>query len=348
MTSIVHWGNWGPRVSGMYESCKDQVKYERKAGLKSDFADAYKENPSEDQVDDWLRPISWEESKKADIWVLHSKYPDGLKELGKSKINVAILHGPTEHMTLKEWSKGGGDINLHINLLWSMDATVCINTHEYDIMKHYDEKVDKDGKGRCYYIPNSIDLERFDNVHPWEYDYHPAIISCDTPRIEKLPMHIVWAMPYLREKIPEARLNVFSLLLEPIGQWRNMFVRSHERKLESCCENIQLANRNLAPFQAGADIGFNNNYSGIASRVTMEMMAQGVPVVSYNGEYTKYHAKIFDLHSIAEQLEKCWLDLTAEGSTLKEDTLKYARENFDRGKEVKKYVELYQELLSKK
>ncbi|HUV26544.1 MAG TPA: hypothetical protein VMW34_04170, partial [Anaerolineales bacterium] len=134
---------------------------------------------------------------------------------------------------------------------------------------------------------------------------------------------------------------------EPIQIWRNLFCRSHERQLEKYCENIQLANRNLFPFMAGADIGFNNNISGIASRVTMEMMALGIPVVSYNGEYTKYHARPFDLHSIAEQVERCWNDLTAKKSTLRADTIKYAKENFDRGIHVKKYIELYKKLLGK-
>lgn len=341
---VTHWGNWGPRVSGMYESIRDQIKYERKEGLRSEFGNATEEHPEEEQADDgWLTPVSWDEARKADIHVLHSKFPDKLKDDIKKSTRVAVLHGPTEHMMFKEWTKGGGDLNLHINLLWEMDATVCINTHEYDIMKLYDEKI-----GRCRYIPNSIDLERLENVTPWVYDHHPAIISCDTPRIEKLPSHIIWAMPYVQEKIPGAHLNIFSLLLEPIAMWRNYLVRSHKRKLESCCENIQLANRNLRPFQAGADIGWNNNYSGIASRVTMELMALGVPVVSYNGDYTKYHARIFDLHSIAEQIERCWNDLKAPDSTLKEDTVKYARENFDRGKEVKKYVALYEELIGKR
>lgn len=341
---VIHWSNWGPRVSGMYESCKDAVKYERREGIKSDLAIHYVEKPDEKHVDEgWFKPISWEEAKKADVWVLHSGFPTELDELSKTKKTVAVLHGPTEHLTFKEWTKvKGGSFNTHINLLWEMDATVCINTHEYDIMSLYDEK-----KDRCHYIPNSIDLERLQNVQPWEYDHHPAIISCDTPRVEKLNYHIIWSMPYIVEKIPSARLNVFSLLLEPIAIWRTLFCRSHERKLEKYCENIQLANRNLFPFQAGADIGFNNNISGIASRVTMEMMALGVPVVSYNGEYTKYHAKPFDLHSIAEQIDCCWKDLTAEGSTLKEDTIAYAKENFDRGTHVKEYIKLYKELLGK-
>ena len=143
-------------------------------------------------------------------------------------------------------------------------------------------------------------------------------------------------------------MNVFSLLLEPIQIWRNLVCRSHERELGKLCENFQLQNNNLFPFMAGGDIGFNNNISGIASRVTMEMMALGVPVVSYNGEYTKYHAKPFDLHSIAEQVEKCWTDLNAKKSTLKADTIAYAKENFDRSKHVKTYIELYEKVLGEK
>jgi len=327
----------------MYESVKNQVKYERREGLRSECAISYEREPDPKlRIDEWFTPIGWEEAKKADVWVLHSNIPGELVEDRKRKVSVAVLHGPTEHMMFMEWQRENS-LNLHISLLWKMDATVCLNTHEYDIMKLYDEK-----GGRCRYIPNSIDLEEMKIDAVWQYDHRPAILSCDTPRIEKLPLHIIWAMPYVAEKIPDARLNIFSLLLEPIGMWRNVFCRSHKRKLETLCENVQLANNNLKPFQAGANIGFNNNYSGIASRVTMEMMSYGVPVVSYNGDYTKYHAKPFDLHSIAEQIDRCWKDLTAEGSTLRADTLKYAQENFHRGKHVKKYVDLYKELLANK
>lgn len=343
---IVHWSNWAPSQSGMYESVKDQVKYERKEGCHSEIAVHHVEDDGvEIKTDDWLESITWKEAEKADVWVMHSAIPEKLKELGKTKVKVAVLHGPTEHMLLKEWAKGGASFNIHVNLLWEYDATVCLNTHEYDIMKFYDEK-----GGRCRYIPNSIDLEKFEDIHPWHFQYHPAILSCDTPRIEKLPFHIIWAMPFLQEdyKLPDARLNIYSLPLEPIATWRGIFCRSHQWALAKCCENIQLANNNLKPFQAGCDIGFNNNYSGIASRVTMEMMACGVPVVSYGGEYTKYHAKIFDLPSIAGQLNRCWQDLTTEGSTLREETLAYAEENFDRSKHVKTYIKLYEELLAAK
>jgi glycosyltransferase involved in cell wall biosynthesis len=124
-----------------------------------------------------------------------------------------------------------------------------------------------------------------------------------------------------------------------------MFCRSKGRELENCCENIQLRNNDLRPFMRGADIGFNNNYSGIASRVTMEMMAMGVPVIGYRGGYTKYHPGIFNLEGIAQQIEQCWKDLNDPKKNLRQETIKYARDNFDRAKYIPEYIKLYEELL---
>lgn len=343
---IVHWTNWSPRQSGMYESVKDQIKYERKAGLQSDLAlpdEKYKEGRAVTD-DGWLSPISWEQAKKADIFVLHSWIPGEMRNL-KDKKFIAILHGPNEHMLWKEWVSERKEqaFNLHINILWKYDATVVLNKHEFNILELYDEY------NRLHYIPNSIDLERYQGEEmTWKYVNHPAILSCDVLRLEKLPAHIIWAMPRIVKRIPGARLNLFSLTLEPIATYRGIFCRSKERNLEHLCENIQLENNNLRPFMKGADIGFNNNVSGIASRVTMEMMAMGVPVISYGGDYTSYHARIWDLDSIAEQVEKCWKAITKDGSVVKKNTLQYAMDNFDREKEVKKYVELYAKVLGKK
>ncbi len=343
---IVHWSNWAPRQSGMFESVKDQIKYERKAGLQSDLADPHDKWKEGRAVTDdgWFSPISWKQAEDADIHVLHAWIPDEIKKL-KGKKHIAVLHGPNEHMFWKEFTTNRKEeaFNLHISILWKYDATVVLNKHEFDILELYDEH------NKLNYIPNSIDLERYQdkNVMKWEYVNHPAILSCDVLRLEKLPAHIIWAMPRIVKRIPEARLNVFSLSLEPISIYRNTFCRSKERNLEHLCESIQLENNNLRPFMKGADIGFNNNVSGIASRVTMEMQAMGVPVISYGGEYTPYIAKIWDLDSITEQVERCWKDLTKEGSTLRQDTLRYARENYNREEQVKRYIDLYKKILEK-
>lgn len=343
---IIHWANWAPRKSGMYESTKDQIKYERKAGHKSDFCDphdAWKDGRA--VLDDgWLSPVPHSVAEKADVWVLHSFIPQGLRDkYFKEKVTVAVLHGPTEHMLLKEWTtnRQQTSFNLHISILWQYDATVVLNKHEFDVMALYDEH------NRLYYIPNSIDLERYRNPeYAWEYQNRPAIGSFDVPRLEKIPAHIIWAMPAIVEKIPEARLNVFSLQLEPIGMWRNMYCRSKGRTLEHLCENIQFENNNLRPFMRGMDIGFNNNFSGIASRVTMEMQAMGKPVISFGGEYTPYVAKIFSLNSIAEQVVRCWQDIQKDPEGVAKRTSAYATQHYDREKHVASYIRLYEKLLN--
>jgi glycosyltransferase involved in cell wall biosynthesis len=335
-------------LSGMYQSVKDQIKYERKAGLRSEFGDCH--NPERDmskKKDGWLTPITWEEACKADVWVLHGKIPNELQEKYKGKIPiVVVIHGPAEHMILQEWGTERKDTAFtitHINLAWEYDAAVVLNQHELDILELYDEN------DRVRYIPNSIDLEEYPTEgYKHEYWNHPAIISCDVPRIEKLPIHILLAMPRVQARIPEAHLNLFSLPLEPIHYWRNMVCRSKGRILDNVCENIQLKNTDLRPYMRGADIGFNNNYSGIASRVTMEMMAMGVPVVAYNGPYTSYHPVAFSLDSIAQQIDQCWKDLNDPKKTVRKDVIKYAREHFDRAKYIPEYVKLYQEVLDKK
>jgi len=343
---VVHFTNWAPRQSGMFESTKDQIKYERRSGCESDLClpqDEWKNG--RDVIDDgWLTPIPWEKAKGADVFVLHFFIPEELKASHKGII-VAVLHGPNEHMILKEWTTGRkvDAFNSHISILWAYDATVTINKHEYDIMKLYDEK------DRLHYIPNSIDLERYQSEkYAWEYVNRPAICSFDVPRLEKLPMNLIWAMPKVVERIPSARLNLFSLTLEPVGTWRNLFCRSKLRTLEQLCENIQLENNNLRPFMKGTDIGFNNNISAIMSRVHMELMAMGVPIVSYGGDYTKYIARIWDLDSIAEQISRCWKDIQKDPTVMGKEVKKYAAQHFDRGVHVKQYVRLYEELLGRK
>jgi glycosyltransferase involved in cell wall biosynthesis len=328
----------------MFESVKDQIKYERLEGIQSDLADP-KEKHKEGRVevdDGWLSPIPWEKAKKADVHVLHAWIPDEIKKIKKKKM-VAVLHGPNEHMLWKEFTSNRTDeaFNLHLRILWTYDATIVHYQHEFDILKLYDEY------NRLHLVPNSIDLERYQGKDElaWKFQHHPAILSCDTVRLEKLPAQILWAMPKIADKIPDARLNIFGLPLDGISTWRNMFCKSKGRAIENLCENIQFEINDLRPFMRGADIGFNNNMNGIQSRAQMEMMAMGVPVIAYNGEYTKYRPVIWDLDSIASKVDKCWKDLTAEGSTLRADTRAYAQEHFDRSKAVKLDIEVYKKVL---
>jgi hypothetical protein len=199
---VVHFTQMAPNKSGMYESTKDQIKYERKQGLESGIIDPLV--PEKAGVkDDWLEALHWEKAKQIGVWVIHAGLPPPLEEYLKQGDNkkkhvvVAILHGPVEHMLLKEYTAAMRGLyedrsftEVHINMIWNYDACVVINQHEYDISKLYDEH------NRLHYIPNSIDLERVDRkASKWPYVQRPAIVVADYPRFEKTPAHIIFAMP---------------------------------------------------------------------------------------------------------------------------------------------------------
>jgi glycosyltransferase involved in cell wall biosynthesis len=342
---VAHFAVFSPTKSGMYESTKDQIKYERREGLDSIFVDGVRPDLHEKGLkDDFLEPVNWRLALDANVWVVHSNFPPPLREYiqvpaNRAKVKIiSIHHGPVEHMLFKEWFFTERSLDMghetaftmtHINAIWNWDACIVLNQHEYDISVLFDEN------DKLIYIPNSIDLENCDpDGMAWEYT---------------LPVHLLFAAPKIVERIPTARLNMLALPFVHIEYFRNIVYRAKDRCLDqNRCENIQMTMNTLAPLIRGADIGFNSNYSGICSRVHMEMQAMGVPVVSYNGDYTDYHAKVFDLDSIAEQIERCWNDLNDSSKNLKEKTMAYARENYDRGKAVKQYVNLYQGLLDNK
>ena len=353
---VVHFCQMAPNKSGMYESTKDQIKYERKEGLESDIVDAAS-NLNVGKKDGWLETVSWEKAKDTEIWVNHFGVPPPLLEYIKDKNNrkkhiiITNCHGPVEHMFLKEYGAmmlSNYDLkaftDTHVNMVWNYDACVVINQHEYDVSILYDEH------NKLHYIPNSIDLERVDSkASDWPYVKRPAIVVADYPRFEKTPVHMIWSMPKVIEKIPSARLSVLGLPFENIEFWRNVFHRSKGQNLiMGCIDNLHIKSGPVIPYMRGADIMFNSNFSGILSRVGMEAMALGVPVVSYNGDYTDYHAKIFDLDSIAEQVELCWNDLNNPKKKLREKTRAYAKKHFDREVSVKKYIKLYEKLKEEK
>lgn len=353
--TVAHFASWTPRQSGLYEVTFDQVKYERKAGLDAQFIDCDREKSPEDwQEDRGVKPAPWSWAEKADIWVMHRLIPPKLQHLMKNKGCVAVLHAVTEFMLIAEALSRAksSELNFHINLTWGRpqtgyDRTVVPNPQDYEIMKLYDVN------GRLRMIQEGVDLEYYSpNGYKWPYLYHPAIMSSDVPRFNKLPAHIIWAMPKIAERIPTAKLNVFGLYLENIVTWRNIFVRSKNRRLQALTENVRLEKMSdLRPFFRGADILFNNNVRSTACRNVQEALACGLPVVGYGGsysDYTRWRASTWDLNSIAETVAKAWDEIKANPEEVKEEARSYACQHFSAEQMVSKYIKIYDEVLSEK
>ena len=343
--NILHFSNWAPRKSGLYECTKDQIKYERELGINSQLAIYEHEYPDENWIDEnWLKPVSWDWAKNADLYIIHRGLPEKIKrELPKKTITV--IHGTSDYLILNEilTKAESTTFNTHINLINNTDASVAVNKYDYEIYKLYDYN------NKLTYIQDSIDVKKF-NINGYKYPFmnHPQILFCDSLRINKHPAHIIWAMEKIYKEIPTARLTLVSLDLETILTWRNILLRSRRGLLYRLCENVLMEMTEIRPLLRGADILFNGNTSGIFSRVEMEAMSCGCQIVGFENEYTKWMPKTKNISDIANTVIDCWKAIENDNN-IRLKTRRIALNNFDIKKNVKdKYIPLYENVLKRK
>ena len=336
---IAHFSLWAPRRSGLHEFVIDQITCERRAELDSILINCDEENPDPERFTD--RGIvckPWKNAHECDVWVVHRSVPMKLVPYVRKHGNIAIMHGTAEYMVMLETQTGQQKFDIHISFLERFDKVVAINESDYYIMKMYERG------NNLVFIQDSVDLQRFNpDGFKWEYDYRPAIISTANIRFNKTPMSLLWSMSEVIKLIPKARLNIFCIRLTDVSLWRETILKA--KNLSIYCENVQLQLRDLRPFLRGADISFNSNINGITSRDTLEAMAMGIPVVSYRGGYTRYHAIVMDPVSIANAIYECWKNINDNPENVFNETLKYAQENFCMDNATKKYLKLYEEVV---
>ena len=340
---IIHWSNFAPHRSGLYECAKDQIKYERKLGLDSQMAVYEVENPPIDMVDGWLKPISWNASKDASLFVMHRGIPASLEKLKKP--TICVIHGTVEYLITDEIFNDADKtpFNTHINLLKSYDACVAVNQHDFDIYKLYDPS------NKLVLIHDAIDVERY-TVEGYQHPFisHPQILFCDSLRINKHPAHVTWAMAEVIKKIPKAKLSVIGLELLGILTWRNLILRSPKTHLAKNLETVQLMTSEVRPYMRGADILFNSNMSGIPSRVELEGMACGCQVVGYSDSFTKWKANPYDIKDIAKKIIDCW-NYIKENPKSRQEARNWVLKNANMEKQVKnKYIPLYKKVIREK
>lgn len=344
---VAHFCQFAPNVSGMYIGLVDQIKFERLNGVQSELIDPDNEFPPLWMVDGWLRPKPWKWAiNDADVWVLHRKIPDKLNKMRQNYGTVFVMHGSAHVMLIHEQSTIGASASFNgdISNLWDFDRSIALDENDYEIMRLYDEHE------RLVFISDAIDLEDASlEGDRWSYTHRPAIITTDTVRVTKLPAELLWAMPKICERIPNARLNWFSFPRVEAPTYRNLLVRSKKQELSSLTETIIMQGiSSLYPFIRGADIGFINEIHGRPGRTVPEKLALGIPVVSYRGKYTKYHAVAWDMDSIADTIEKCWNDLQDQRDKIRMECRKYAEDHFDMAKIAKQYIKVYEQVTDEK
>jgi len=344
---VLHFSNWAPNKSGLFECTVDQIKMEREQGIDSQLAIYETEKPSKNLIDDnWLKPVTWDWASKADIFVIHRGLPEKVKSKFPDTKKILVIHGTSDFLVLDEVINQAEKtpFNSHINLINNTDASVAVNEHDFNIYKLYDYS----GK-KMRFIRDAIDVDRFSlDGDKYSYLRHPQIVWADSLRINKNPSTVIWSMLEVIKKIPTARLSLYGLDLNSILTWRNILLRSAGQRLNSSIENLSMHIKNLQLFMRDADILFNSNMNGVFSRVEMEAMACGCNIVGYNDLYDCYCAKAFNPIDVANKINDCWEYRKNNIQEARQQARKVALDNFDMRKKVKEeYIPLYNEILKK-
>jgi len=337
---VSHFSSFAPSRSGLYEAAKDLVLAERAAGIDAMFvnmtvADTAKHlaaSPGGRLDESNLNPSTWEEAKDAPIWVIHRGIPAELVEEAKKHYTIMAIHGAPEHMAMYDVEQSGNvqSFNSHINMINNYDKAVALNEHDFKIWQLYAPA------GKVIHIEDSIDITRFSpEGHAWEFHGLPAILHADVTRNIKLPFTMYWAMAGIHDKLPEARLEMYGLPFSEINTFRNTMVRAHNINLLGTLESVQMITSDLRPMMRGAHIGVNPNLSGVRSRVTMEMMACGLPVVATNGDYPVRQYRAYDTVGLERAICVAWEDIKKDIPAAREKARAWAVEHWD----VKKAVE---------
>jgi len=346
-----HFSSWAPSRSGLFEAAKDLVLAERAAGIDSMFINMSVADPEKhlaecpggrlDEAN--LKPSTWEEAKDAKIWVVHRGIPAELVEEAKKHYTIMAIHGSPEHVLINDIENSGNvqGFNDHINMVRNYSKAVALNEHDFHIWKLYADP------GQVVHIEDSIDVSRYSpEGYAWEFHGLPAILYADVCRNIKLPFTLYWAMAGIHEKLPEARLEMYGLPFAEINTFRNTMVRASNINLLGTLESVQLITSDLRPMMRGAHIGVNPNLSGVKSRVTMEMMACGLPVVASNGDYPIRQYRTYDTVGLERAICVAWEDIKKDIPAAREKARAWAVEHWD----VKKAVEtgwlpLYEEAM---
>jgi len=337
---VAHWSSWAPHRSGLFEAAKDLVLAERAAGIDSLFINMTEADPEKHlaecpggRLDEGqLKPSTWEEAKDAHIWVVHRGIPAALVEEAKKHYTIMAIHGGPEHMVMYDIENSGNkqSFNSHINMINNYSKAMALNEHDFQIWKLYANP------GQVVLIEDSIDVSRYSpEGYAWEFHGLPAILYADISRNIKLPFTLFWSMPGVHQKLPEARLEMYGLPFAEVNTFRNTMVRGYDINLLGTLESVQLITSDLRPMMRGAHIGVNPNLNGVRSRVTMEMMACGLPVIASNGDYPIRQYKTYDTVGVERAICVAWEDIKKDMPAAREKARAWAVEHWD----VKKAVE---------
>ena len=282
--------------SGLNRVSVNMATSETAAGLDSSLCFTDTKTPPPYQG---VKVISMEEAKGADVYVINSHIPDGMK--GKT---VFVAHGTPEHCfsTALEQHKSAGyaagdPFMLSMHRLNTSDVTVTFwDRHQY-IWQSLNPKADV----RC--VPMGVDKGFWGPVESTgKWVGTPSFLSCENSHQIKWPLDIVLAFPLIMAKNPGAVLHLHYLPLDQ-HRWWYPLLTANSTAYKSFSSAGYLSPVDLRNAFSSVDYLLNPVRYGDFNSLCLEAKACGCKVISYCGNpYADYWIDEGDQREMADQI----------------------------------------------
>lgn len=347
---IAHWTQAPTAAgrSGLYETTKELAMAESKIDgvlgilLDPDDPAGGKQDPIDSRVINYAHNFGY---KWADIHVIHST-TGGISERLKPKIFA--IHGTPEAMLYAELSPDGAkgrSFTAGLEWLNTFQASFCYSKRHLDIWKHFAHN------GPVHYVPKGVDLDRFrPEGMAMDLEGEPRILYGEIYRKIKDPFLLLFALKYLHADYPSMRFHPWGFDTS-FNVWAELF---NIGGFSYFLGKHGLAGRQTYPEQwlRGGDVTVTTNIWGEPSRVAIESLACGTPVVAwdtcpYSDSIFMETAKAFNPSALSLVLSELWSRMKDDSDALRKHSRFLAEENYDIRATAKAVVHLVEQTLGR-
>ena len=302
---LVHWINPPPKgaISGMKSTTFELVEAEigilgvrnvslcesanEKGGTRIQMRRrALVTQPWEDQLND---PDA--------VHIIHTYPPKAMYDM---KRKVLAAQGVPEYCWLEDLVSG-------VSTWWQICALTRLCDATVSWFKRDTEFWSELGSDKVYAVRRGIDLKHWTPIgetHP--YAMHPHILYAETMRLVKQPFSLLFAVKKVQRRLKQAHLRI--VLSDPKQHiaWSNLITKLN---IDHICPVIFGLLKDPRPMFRGSDIGVSPTMWGLVSRVPVELMASGKPVICLRGydDSPIYGSRVEDSpEAIAAAIFKLW------------------------------------------
>jgi FkbM family methyltransferase len=290
---IVHFTQFGPRASGLYETAKDLILAERKLGIDARMVDMDENNNSRiGSTDGEIITDHPDIAIDADILIRHSAIPSKYQNIGKPII--MCLHGRPE----SSYRISASGQNMVIQAV----ANKAKDCRYKAFVTFWPEFVDAWSSlvgDKLHYVPPPVDLHYYNQGKQRPFSGTHKILIADIWRDDVIPLNSIFgAAKYCDKYEPTARVHIVGSptngrafeAIKPIYAGLNKYIGSISGHMKE-----------IRDWYASCDCVVTPH--SIATRVIREAMSAGLPVIAGAGcRYTPYKADPNDYELVADMI----------------------------------------------